>query len=262
MRGHWLQPSHSVLADDMPSAQATAETDLSRLLAAYPEFLAGIDGQRPRLARRHAHADRRRHAARSRSTHGWRRPISRTCSHAPYPAGAPARRRRATSDPGPRAQRGVLRQDVRRLPARARSRATWSTWSGCREEGQAAEGDPHQRRRRAAGRRLARARRAAGRSSIGSWCPPPAPTIAARSPAPRRVARTATASPSTSPSAHADYWRWAKGQAGGAIPYRNRIPLEIVEIFERHGFIWGGKWYHYDTMHFEYRPELLPPGDR
>jgi hypothetical protein len=20
----------------------------------------------------------------------------------------------------------------------------------------------------------------------------------------------------------------------------------------------GGKWYHYDTMHFEYRPELLP----
>ncbi len=32
---------------------------------------------------------------------------------------------------------------------------------------------------------------------------------------------------------------------------RNRIPFEIVEIFERQGFIWGGKWYHYDTMHFE-----------
>jgi hypothetical protein len=31
-----------------------------------------------------------------------------------------------------------------------------------------------------------------------------------------------------------------------------------VEIFERHGFIWGGKWFHYDTMHFEYRPEMLP----
>ncbi|MEJ2663631.1 MAG: M15 family metallopeptidase, partial [Spirochaetia bacterium] len=27
--------------------------------------------------------------------------------------------------------------------------------------------------------------------------------------------------------------------------------------FEKYGFIWGGKWYHYDTMHFEYRPELL-----
>jgi len=37
------------------------------------------------------------------------------------------------------------------------------------------------------------------------------------------------------------------------------VSLEIVEIFERHGFIWGGKWYHYDTMHFEYRPEMLPP---
>ena len=44
----------------------------------------------------------------------------------------------------------------------------------------------------------------------------------------------------------------------GAIPYRNKIPMEIVDIFEKHGFIWGGKWYHYDTMHFEYRPELLP----
>lgn len=47
-----------------------------------------------------------------------------------------------------------------------------------------------------------------------------------------------------------DYWRW---RAGG---WRNRIPYPIVEIFERHGFIWGGKWSHYDTMHFEYRPEL------
>lgn len=50
---------------------------------------------------------------------------------------------------------------------------------------------------------------------------------------------------------YSDYWLWSKGA------YRNRIPYEIVEIFERHGFIWGGKWGHHDTMHFEYRPELL-----
>jgi hypothetical protein len=56
-----------------------------------------------------------------------------------------------------------------------------------------------------------------------------------------------------------DYWRWAPTAAAGKVPYRNRIPLTIVHIFERHGFIWGGRWYHYDTMHFEYRPELLPP---
>jgi len=55
-----------------------------------------------------------------------------------------------------------------------------------------------------------------------------------------------------------DYWRWAKGDAKGHYPYKNRVPWEIVEIFEKHGFIWGGKWYHYDTMHFEYRPELFP----
>ncbi len=54
----------------------------------------------------------------------------------------------------------------------------------------------------------------------------------------------------------ADYWRWSK-PANGAIAWRSQIPLQIVEIFERHGFIWGGKWYHYDTMHFEYRPELI-----
>ncbi|HRK24637.1 MAG TPA: M15 family metallopeptidase [Beijerinckiaceae bacterium] len=51
---------------------------------------------------------------------------------------------------------------------------------------------------------------------------------------------------------YSDYWLWSKGKG-----YRNRIPFEIVAVFERHGFIWGGKWGHYDTMHFEYRPELL-----
>jgi hypothetical protein len=54
-------------------------------------------------------------------------------------------------------------------------------------------------------------------------------------------------------AAHADYWLW---HGSGEI---HQIPPEIVDIFERHGFIWGGKWLHYDTMHFEYRPELLTP---
>src|SRR5262245_24292276 len=41
-------------------------------------------------------------------------------------------------------------------------------------------------------------------------------------------------------TAYGDYWR---GDRSGVsdIGYRNRIPIEIVEIFERHGFIWGGK---------------------
>jgi hypothetical protein len=58
-------------------------------------------------------------------------------------------------------------------------------------------------------------------------------------------------------TAQAHYWHWTKPDGAGRYPYRNAIPMEIVEIFEKHGFIWGGRWYHYDTMHFEYRPELI-----
>lgn len=55
----------------------------------------------------------------------------------------------------------------------------------------------------------------------------------------------------------ADYWVWSGGKPGRVPVYKNKFPMEIVAIFEKHGFIWGGRWYHYDTMHFEYRPELL-----
>jgi D-alanyl-D-alanine carboxypeptidase len=53
-----------------------------------------------------------------------------------------------------------------------------------------------------------------------------------------------------------DYWEWSKGK-DGKIVWKNRIPTAIGEIFERHGFIWGAKWYHFDSMHFEYRPEII-----
>jgi hypothetical protein len=57
----------------------------------------------------------------------------------------------------------------------------------------------------------------------------------------------------------ADYWRWNSrtGLENDVPPYRNQVPVEVVEAFERHGFVWGGKWYRFDTMHFEYRPELI-----
>lgn len=55
------------------------------------------------------------------------------------------------------------------------------------------------------------------------------------------------------------YWQWDCKCKDENVPltYKNLISAKVVEIFEKHGFIWGGKWYHYDTMHFEYRPELL-----
>ena len=54
----------------------------------------------------------------------------------------------------------------------------------------------------------------------------------------------------------AAYWRW-QTPAQLTTFSRKNWPNEIVEAFERHGFIWGGKWWHFDTMHFEYRPEII-----
>ncbi|MGE4296611.1 MAG: M15 family metallopeptidase [Desulfovibrionaceae bacterium] len=62
--------------------------------------------------------------------------------------------------------------------------------------------------------------------------------------------------------AGSSYWKWDNPQAApdDTVPYKGRMPGAIVRIFEAQGFIWGGKWHHYDSMHFEYRPELLPQG--
>lgn len=62
---------------------------------------------------------------------------------------------------------------------------------------------------------------------------------------------------------YSNYWQWDLQKSGKSVkddanlPYHNQIPWPIVLIFEKNGFIWGGKWYHYDTMHFEYRPEIM-----
>jgi hypothetical protein len=48
------------------------------------------------------------------------------------------------------------------------------------------------------------------------------------------------------------YYQWTSGWNGN-------YPQEIVSIFEAEGFIWGGRWKHYDAMHFELRPELFAP---
>lgn len=55
-----------------------------------------------------------------------------------------------------------------------------------------------------------------------------------------------------------DYWKWATREDG-----EKRIqsyPKEIVKVFEKNNFIWGGKWGHFDILHFEYRPELILKG--
>jgi len=53
------------------------------------------------------------------------------------------------------------------------------------------------------------------------------------------------------------YWRWTGAREGAVLDYDNEIPESLVRTMERYGFIWGGKWHHFDGMHFEYRPELI-----
>ena len=57
------------------------------------------------------------------------------------------------------------------------------------------------------------------------------------------------------------YWAWTRvnNKNWYAVPYEDRWqpPEEVIKVFEKHGFIWGGKWNNYDTIHFEYRPELI-----
>jgi len=58
------------------------------------------------------------------------------------------------------------------------------------------------------------------------------------------------------------YWRWA-ARAGieewWSLPLsrRHRVPQPVIDAFERHGFVWGGKWIEFDPIHFEYRPEVI-----
>lgn len=52
-----------------------------------------------------------------------------------------------------------------------------------------------------------------------------------------------------------DYWKWVSKDKGS-----KRIasyPNEVVKAFEENGFVWGGKWNHFDILHYEYRPEII-----
>src|SRR5574344_842138 len=58
------------------------------------------------------------------------------------------------------------------------------------------------------------------------------------------------------------YWAWRRDidpQNWMLTPLSRRWmpPDKVIEIFEKNGFIWGGKWAIWDDMHFEYHPELI-----
>jgi hypothetical protein len=57
------------------------------------------------------------------------------------------------------------------------------------------------------------------------------------------------------------YWLWTSNSRSDwwNVSYNERYhpPEEVIKIFESYGFVWGGKWVMFDTMHFEYRPEVF-----
>ncbi|MDR0586378.1 MAG: M15 family metallopeptidase [Treponema sp.] len=57
------------------------------------------------------------------------------------------------------------------------------------------------------------------------------------------------------------YWQWTADNNAEwyTVPYSGRFhpPEPVVKAFEAYGFCWGGKWLLFDTMHFEYRPEIM-----
>lgn len=52
-----------------------------------------------------------------------------------------------------------------------------------------------------------------------------------------------------------DYWKWSSVKEGQTRLLQ--YPKELVEAFEKNNFVWGGKWGHFDILHFEYRPEII-----
>ena len=68
----------------------------------------------------------------------------------------------------------------------------------------------------------------------------------------------------TLPKGLGRYWQWSGCTETGACPYPVAVRQDptlqrVVAAFEQEGFIWGGQWAHFDTVHFEYRPELVGP---
>ncbi len=58
-------------------------------------------------------------------------------------------------------------------------------------------------------------------------------------------------------------WYWLDARNAGLswydLPRSERIPVpdKVVRTFEHYGFVWGGKWFNWDLVHFEYRPDIL-----
>ncbi len=60
---------------------------------------------------------------------------------------------------------------------------------------------------------------------------------------------------------HIIFWGWERrtNEDWMLVPQEDlwAPPKAVIDIFYKHGFIWGGTWEVYDNMHFEYKPESI-----
>ena len=246
--------AHEIPRPHKMAARARAQRLLAALVAAYPDFLGRRRRQRPRLEGRHAHALRRRQGHKTFEAM-LDAPDLEDMFYAPYPLGRSSTPPAFNIDPGrvrfqpffDKMYGDCTKGEV----ARKLVGVVWlpSKWRS------APQGHPRQRRGREAAGRLQRAGRAARRSRnilkpVGRHLQLPRGSRHQ----PRLRARAGIAIDIA--TAHSDYWLWTKPRPT-ALPLHEPHPRGDRRDFEKHGFIWGGKWYHYDTMHFEYRPELI-----
>ena len=56
-------------------------------------------------------------------------------------------------------------------------------------------------------------------------------------------------------------WKWSTAfiKVWHLIPLEKRWspPQAVIDAFEKNGFVWGGKWSHFDNIHFQYSPEII-----
>jgi hypothetical protein len=248
--------AQSNMASNDPTVPALLPAQAgAKLLAAYPDFIERVDGST--LIWRDGTRTALDDSGATKPVPAWlARPDLKDMFRYPYPVGTPAAPPGLDVDPG-RARNaaffakmygdckhgGVARHlvDVAWLPSRSSVKLKVTTINGVAAQLAAISAEldllP---------------------ASFNAYLLPPAGTYVCRP-----IAGTEQTSAHSygiaidiaAKSAH--YWRWSKPDLGGSAVWRNTVPMEIVTIFEQHGFIWGGRWHHYDTMHFEYRPELL-----
>ena len=228
------------------------------LVRAYPDFLAGFDGTDLiwRDGTRMPVGDGR--PDKTLEEQFATAPSSTSCA-CRIPSGAPLL-------PAPQQDPGRVRNkaffdkmygDCTIGPGRAER---WCRSSGCRTRGDTSSESPR------------------STASIGSWTRSRANSMRC----PRRTRDTSThwAGPTCADTvadtgqtsmhgwgaaidintAFSDYWLWHRS-AGGVPAYINRIPPDVVDVFERHGFIWGGRWaaLRHDALRISARVVGQPP---